>query len=116
VTDLLNKNQQMTCAAELSIMHRHGGRRTSNASPLALHSQIRRARAGRARIVDSVVPRSTDYVATATDEGILQLPLKQQLSESDLVNVFGYDRDLQGKYALPLPGSLHRSCTGGASF
>lgn len=52
------------------------------------------------------IVRSTDYVATATDDGILQLPPKQPLSEEELVNVFGYDRDLQGKYVWRLSDVL----------
>lgn len=47
----------------------------------------------------ALIAHSTDYSATATDEGILQLPPKQQLQEEDLVNVFNYERDLQGKCA-----------------
>jgi hypothetical protein len=45
-----------------------------------------------------VFVRSTDYIANATDDGVLQLPLKQQLEEDQLKNVFGYDRDLHGRY------------------
>jgi hypothetical protein len=48
----------------------------------------------------SLIVHSTDYSATATDEGILQLPPKQQLQEDDLQNVFNYERDLQGKYGF----------------
>lgn len=44
-----------------------------------------------------VFVRSTDYIANATDDGVLQLPLKQQLEEEQLKNVFGYDRDLHGR-------------------
>jgi hypothetical protein len=46
-----------------------------------------------------VVVRSTDYAASATDEGVLQLPAKQELEEEQLRSVFGYDRDLRGRCA-----------------
>ena len=45
----------------------------------------------------AVTASTSDYFANATDDGVLQLPLKQQLDEDQLTHVFGYDRDLQGK-------------------
>lgn len=60
--------------------------------PAVLKSQASRGTA--------LIVHSTDYSATATDEGVLLLPPKQQLQEEDLVNVFNYERDLQGKYAF----------------
>jgi hypothetical protein len=45
-----------------------------------------------------VIVKSTDYVANATDSGVLLLPLKQELEEHQLSNVFGYERDLQGRF------------------
>jgi hypothetical protein len=68
-------------------------RHQASGAGLRLHKPLR----GKACVV-----RSTDYSATATDIGILQLPPKQQLQEEDLVNVFNYERDLQGKY-VPEP-------------
>ena len=44
-----------------------------------------------------VAVNSTDYIASATDSGVLQLPLKEQLQEDQLKHVFQYDRDLQGR-------------------
>lgn len=47
-----------------------------------------------------IVARGTDYAASAADSEVLQLPAKQELDPASLKNVFGYDRDLQGKCDL----------------
>ena len=75
------------CGRQLGPVGRQ--QRSSWALSVALKKQPSRATA--------LIAHRTDYSATATDEGILQLPPKQQLQEEDLVNVFNYERDLQGK-------------------
>lgn len=64
-----------------------------------LSSQNRRHRSPLRNTSSSraVTAKTSDYFANATDDGVLQLPLKQQLDEDQLTHVFGYDRDLQGK-------------------
>lgn len=78
------------CGRQLAPVRRQ--QRSSWTPPALLKKQPARATA--------LIAHSTDYSATATDEGILLLPPKQQLQEEDLVNVFNYERDLQGKCVL----------------
>jgi hypothetical protein len=57
-----------------------------------------------------VIVKSTDYVANANDSGVLLLPLKQELEVDQLTNVFGYDRDLQGRFGASLPEPARKQC------
>ncbi|GAX73995.1 hypothetical protein CEUSTIGMA_g1445.t1 [Chlamydomonas eustigma] len=43
---------------------------------------------------------STDYVATASDDGVLKLNPRTDLSADEITHVFGYARDLKAKYTL----------------
>ena len=61
----------------------------------APHGARRSARRGQHR--RRVVAFSTDYKANENDGGVLRLPLKQELDEEQLKEVFGYDRDLHGR-------------------
>ncbi|GFR50388.1 hypothetical protein Agub_g12603 [Astrephomene gubernaculifera] len=47
-----------------------------------------------------VVAKSTDYVASASDEGVLRLPGRTELEPHMVTSVFGYARDLPEKYSL----------------
>ena len=47
------------------------------------------------RAGDISPPAAADYAASAVDDGVLQRPLKEELSLEDMVNVFGYPRDLR---------------------
>lgn len=38
------------------------------------------------------VAASLDYVATASDEGVLKLPARTELDPEEIKNVFGYPR------------------------
>eukprot|EP00195_Chlamydomonas_chlamydogama_P002656 CAMPEP_0202921416 /NCGR_PEP_ID=MMETSP1392-20130828/77385_1 /ASSEMBLY_ACC=CAM_ASM_000868 /TAXON_ID=225041 /ORGANISM="Chlamydomonas chlamydogama, Strain SAG 11-48b" /LENGTH=597 /DNA_ID=CAMNT_0049614987 /DNA_START=209 /DNA_END=2002 /DNA_ORIENTATION=+ len=49
---------------------------------------------------DRLVCHSTDYVATASDEGVLRLPGRTELKCEEVTHVFGYSRDLTQKYFL----------------
>jgi len=44
-----------------------------------------------------LVCNSTDYVATASDEGVLKLNPRTDLTADEITNVFGYPRDLTTK-------------------
>jgi len=57
-------------------------------------------RAVRGRRPLQTPPRSVDYVASAADEGVLGLPPRTELTPQDLAHVFGYARDLTGRYYL----------------
>ncbi|GIL82813.1 hypothetical protein Vretimale_8185 [Volvox reticuliferus] len=48
----------------------------------------------------SLIPKSTDYVASASDEGVLRLPGRTELEPQMVTNVFGYPRNLNEKYHL----------------
>ena len=41
-----------------------------------------------------------DYAAAASDSGVLQRPLKEELTAEDVKNVFDYPRNLHEKCAL----------------
>jgi hypothetical protein len=43
---------------------------------------------------------STDYVATASDDGVLKLNPRTDLSADEIINVFGYARDLKAKVSI----------------
>lgn len=86
------------CGRQLGLASRQ--QRSSWSLPAVLKKQPSRPTAH--------IAHSTDYSATATDEGILQLPPKQQLQEEDLVNVFNYERDLQGKCVTCLSAEVLR--------
>ncbi len=74
---------------------------------LLLHPQ--RFRWSLARSRDALCTQANvDYAASPADEGVLQMPLKQELDPSDMVNVFGYPRDLRKKCAEERPLSFLR--------
>ena len=62
--------------------------------------------AGQRRRGGGVPPlAAVDYVASPSDEGVLQQPSKQELTPAEMVNVFGYPRDLRKRCVCPDFGS-----------
>ena len=51
-------------------------------------------------IRQSHICNSTDYVATPSDEGVLRLNPRTDLTAEEITNVFGYPRDLKGKVRM----------------
>jgi hypothetical protein len=39
-----------------------------------------------------------DYAPSPTDAEVLKLPIKQELKPEQMINVFGYPRDLRRRY------------------
>lgn len=55
------------------------------------------------------VVASLDYIATASDEGVLKLPARTELDPEEIKYVFGYPRYVQGSpelAAVPLTHQL----------
>ena len=62
------------------------------------------------RIKSRHICNSTDYVATASDDGVLKLNPRTDLTAEEIANVFGYARDLKtkvGSGAMHGPAYMH---------
>ncbi|KAG2490878.1 hypothetical protein HYH03_010796 [Edaphochlamys debaryana] len=75
------------------------GRTSLNASALALCPRSTAWQIVAAR-GQSIIPKSTDYTASASDEGVLRLPGRTELEPSMVTSVFGFQRNLLEKYHL----------------
>eukprot|EP00877_Chromochloris_zofingiensis_P003189 jgi/Chrzof1/12871/Cz07g10120.t1 len=63
-------------------------------------SKRQRTNPSKARRTHVKVSAHLDYVATASDEGVLKLPARTELDPAEIKNVYDYPRDLSARYYL----------------
>jgi hypothetical protein len=81
--------------------------------PLAPHWVRRGRQCGIVpRCISKVTTERADYASSASDSNVLRLPIKQELTPKDVVDVFDYARNLRQKCALRLAVS-HPEAEGG---
>lgn len=52
------------------------------------------------RCISKVTTERADYASSASDSNVLRLPIKQELTPKDVIDVFDYARNLRQKCAL----------------